>query len=230
MFKMMQTTALPDGAATRPQLKSSRGLSLLHVLQFSPQLARSWRSLTLSALFLALSGSVSVTLSYFWHLDQLAHVAALRILAYGCWMFGVLGSWTFLGRGAVFEGDLGRLRGHHPVPAWTWGALVAAKLAQGLALAAAPGIVLAGLLGGVFASPTDRLAFVVCAGAYALSVALFAGILVVAARAVSLRRARWVAIFLVGGSWVLEAFQLVPSSPIGWFLGGFSRLLLWGQG
>lgn len=171
--------------------------------QLGPRAQRSVRSLGLSGFFLAVSGLLMV-----WAADQLgagdvSDVMALRILAYACWLYGVLGLWALLAPDALTLSGLGRLRGH----AWSIGfpafLTISHVLWRGVSVASLPGLVLCVLLADDQTRPARWVQFFWC-NIYIMFFALSLGVAGALCRVISPRRARWIALLLLGLPYVFE--------------------------
>lgn len=100
-----------------------------------------YRSLHLSAFFLALSGIVSVLWITSWGAASTADLIPLRILAYAAWLYGALGLSAFLRAGPGHVHTLLSLRGVPPASHSTLRALgIGARLTLGMSFAALPGL------------------------------------------------------------------------------------------
>jgi len=183
------------------------------------------RSLRLSGFFLAASGLLMVWAADHLGAGDVSDVMALRIVAYACWMYGVLGLWALLGPEALQLAGLGRLRGH------AWSIFVPALLTisrimlQGVALAGLPGVLLTVLLADDGLARSTRLAQFFWCNIYIIAFALSLGLVGALSRVWSGRRARFIAVLLVGLPFALDASGVDVPGVISGLVWGMGKLI-----
>lgn len=187
-----------------------------------------YRSLRVTAVVLALSGTASVLLLARIGAAAASDVIALRILAYASWIFGAFGLSVLLKTGTGDAPALARLRGFDSVPLRARALGLALRLAFVVALGALP-VVIAALV----AAPTNSVLLwrVALLGGSLVYIALLSTVLALVG--VAAERLRPESPRFTAALFVLVPFGIallgphVPSIP-GAFAWGLSQMLRWG--
>ncbi len=237
---MVETAASPSesplaGAATdvhTPSFRTAllRGLRMARLLTFLGARDTRFRSLHLSGGLLALSGIASVALVSFLGAADVADIVALRVLAYGCWLYGGLGLYALLSPQALDTSahEIALLRGEQASFTELQALGIFGRLSLGISASGLPGIIAA-----VVVSPTtdviaNRLALTAASLAYIISLSLVLSAVAAFAHRAAPRAPRRLAAFIVLFPFALSFFSDgIPSIP-GAYVWMFGRMIQWG--
>lgn len=189
-----------------------------------------FRSLTISGVLLALSGVGSVILVAWLGAPDAADIVALRVLAYGCWLYGGLGMWALLAPHSLRDEPnvLARMRGQE-VDSWLMRALsFTRRLSVGMWLAGLPGLLTAAAVSHNAGAFAQRTALIAVSVLYLLSLSAVLGALGAFCLKASKRAPRSLAMSMVMIPFLLSFhYEGIPSIP-GIYSWALRRMIDWG--
>jgi hypothetical protein len=191
---------------------------------------KQFRLLQVSGVLLAMSGIGSTLLAAWLGAADAADIIALRVMAYGCWLYGGLGLYHLLSPHALRDepDEFCRLRGHETSSVFLRGVAFSRRLAIGMCLAGLPGLIAALCVSPQASIALQRTGLVLVALFYLLSLSLFLGALGAFATRAAPRAPRTFALALVLGPFLLSfPYEGVPSL-VGIYSWGLSQMIGWG--
>jgi hypothetical protein len=119
-----------------------QALRVARVVTSAGEAERQFRLLGISGILLAVSGIGSVALVAALGAADAADIVALRVMAYGCWLYGGLGLFHLMSPDALRDepNELCRLRGIDTRSPWLRAVAFSRRLSLGMCLAGLPGI------------------------------------------------------------------------------------------
>jgi hypothetical protein len=205
-------------------------LRLAAVVTSAGAAAKQFRSLRISGILLALSGVGSVILVASLGAPDAADIVALRVMAYGCWLYGALGLWGVLTPQALKDTPnvLARMRGQEMDSPLLRAVGFAERLTKGMWLAGLPGLVAAAAVSPSAAAFAQRAGLIFVAALYLLTLSVLLGALGAFCVKAAPRTPRSFAVGLVMIPFALSFhYEGVPSIP-GVYSWGLRQLIDWG--
>lgn len=205
-------------------------LRVAQVVTSAGEADRQFRILRVSGILLAISGMGSVALVASLGAADLADIVALRVMAYGCWLYGGLGLFHLMSPDALRDetNELCRLRGQETNSPWLRAIAFARRLTLGMFLAGLPGI--AATLFVSYDMPTfwQRVGLLFIAALYLASLSILLGVLGALSTRAAPRTPRTFATSLVlVPAFLSMLFDGVPN-VVGIYAWGLGQMISWG--
>lgn len=224
------TALRPKGKPFRPS-GVRRLLRVAWVVTATGEADRQFRLLRISGILLALGGIGSVALVAALGAPDAADIVALRVMAYGCWLYGGLGLFHLMSPDALRDepNELCRIRGQATDDSpWLRAIAFTRRLVLGMWLAGLPGIVATLFVSYEAAAFLQRTGLIAVAALYLFSLSVVLGVLGAFSTRAAPRAPRTFAFGLVLVPLMLSwSFEGIPNI-VGVYSWGLRQMISWG--